>query len=296
MTIILSLAAHDEERWAAGPQGLFQVNHEGLEPVPQPQERLFCVASLGDRILVGGAPHGVAYLHEAAEGWQAAWMDEGSAAVLCMAPAPDFVDSGLLLVGSEGDGILRSSDRGRRFSPLNFGLRSYTALAIEWAPPSPDNAQWPHREFVFAGTEEGIYRSPAGGRGWSRSRCDEAPYQAIAVSPHFHRDGLVLAGTDGSGLRRSQDGGRSFESVEGAPQQVNALHALEDGWLLSDETQIWHSQDGLTWEPVAGSTAALVFLSTESGLMTGTETGVRLLDENRFGTLHHYAGPELSVQ
>ena len=291
MSIILSLSKYEGSIWAAGPYGLFAVGEEELTPTPQPQERLTTACSLGDRIFTGGAPFGVAYLLETAEQWQAAWQEGTDSAVLAFASAPDYDDSGLILAGSEGDGVLRSRDRGLRWMPSNFGLRNLTVLTLAWAPPMDEDA-WPRWQVVFAGTEEGIYRSPNAGLGWKRSESEDAAYQTVAVAPDVHCSGLVLAGTETDGLWRSTDGGRSFAAVEGAPEQVNALIALAEGsessapaaggkpvnWLLSDDTQLWCSHDGTAWSPIADSSAALCLLEVDGRIYGGGENGVNVLN------------------
>lgn len=290
MSIILSLSEYEGSIWAAGPYGLFAVGADELTPTPQPQERLTAACALGDRIFTGGAPFGVAYLLETAEQWQAAWKEGAEAAVLTFATAPDYDDSGLILAGSEGDGVLRSRDRGFRWMPSNFGLRNLTILTLAWAPPMGEE-DWPRWQVVFAGTEEGIYRSPNGGLGWKRSESADAAYQTVAVAPDVHCSGLVLAGTETDGLWRSTDGGRSFAIVGGAPEQVNALIALPDGsegscadaggapvnWVLSDDSQLWRSHDGAAWTPVADSDAALCLLESDGQIYAGGENGVTVL-------------------
>ena len=94
------------------------------------------------------------------------------------------------------------------------------------------------------------------------------------------------------GLWRSKDGGRSFDAVDEAPEQVNALIALANGtesastgkgggsagWLLSDDTQLWSSQDGSAWSPIEGSTPALCMLEKEGSIYVGGENGVTVLN------------------
>lgn len=277
MTIILSISAQGAQRWAAGPYGLFALQEDALVPTSQPMERLVVCSAISDRLLVGGEPHGIAYLYRSGQEWQASWMGGATEAALCLAPHPDVFHTAVLLAGTEGGGILRSTDRGHRWAPCNYGLRNYTVLSLAWAPLDPA-ARWPGREHVFAGTEEGIYRSPSGGRGWKRSDSPDAAYQSIAISPTFHNDGLVLAGTEEQGLWRSADSGLTFTLVSGAPERINSLAALDGGWLLSDEEQLWRSTDGLSWQPVAGSEPALVLTPTAEGILAGTENGVQLLD------------------
>jgi photosystem II stability/assembly factor-like uncharacterized protein len=292
MAIILSISESNQARWAAGPNGLFRVESGQLTPVPQPMERLASVLALQNRLLVGGAPHGVAYTADQGENWQAAWMSGCQSPVLVIAADVDVANSGVVLAGTEGEGILRSTDRGGYWFPCNYGLRNYMILSLNWAPPAPLK-QWPRREVVFATTEEGIYRSPNAGRAWKRADCPDAVYQIVAVSPQYHRDGVVLAGAEDEGLWRSSDGGRSFARVAGAPSQVNALCAWEGGWLLSDIEQLWSSVDGEEWQPVDGSAPALVLRKTEEGILVGSENGVIVLDPGNFEPLTQFAAPEL---
>ena len=74
--------------------------------------------------------------------------------------------------------------------------------------------------------------------------------------------------------------------MKDAPEQVNALLALSNGsggggsanWLLSDDTQLWSSQDGSAWSLVEGSTPALCMLEVGGSVYVGGENGVTVLD------------------
>ncbi|MBX3054214.1 MAG: hypothetical protein KF753_22265, partial [Caldilineaceae bacterium] len=128
MAIILSISAQGEQRWAAGPYGLFSLEEGELLPLSQPMERLILCTAIHDRLLVGGAPHGIAYQYLGGDEWQAAWLGGATEAALCLAPHPDVFRTAVLLAGTEGDGVLRSTDRGHRWTSCNFGLRNYTIL------------------------------------------------------------------------------------------------------------------------------------------------------------------------
>jgi hypothetical protein len=220
MPIILSLSQHNGELWAAGPEGLFRVDDGELVNLLQPQAELACCAVTDTHVLVGGAPHGVAFTADKAN-WQAAWMDGVPGPVLCMAVDPRVEETGVVLAGSMEGGVLRSHNRGRTWNVCNFGLQDFVVLAMAWAPPAPAD-RWPRWEVVFAGTESGLYRSPNGGRGWRRVDGLDVVAQVIAVAPDFHENGLVLVGTEESGLWRSADGGHSFARVDGAPERIDA--------------------------------------------------------------------------
>ena len=143
-----------------------------------------------------------------------------------------------------------------------------------WAPIMPAD-RWPQWEVVFAGTEDGGYRSPNGGRGWKRSEGIEGVVQVLAVAPDFHNSNVVLAGTEAQGLWRSTDSGRTFQPVAQGPTRVDALTATATGWLLSDEQGLWHATDGEHWTQVNDSKPALTLFRTDEGVWAGGEDGAR---------------------
>lgn len=278
IVLSLSLSQLDETLWALGPEGLFQLVDGDLMAVPQPDMQPACCLAVGERLLVGGATHGVAYA--GADGaWQASWMDGVQASVVCLAADPNQAHSGVVLAGSAGGGILRTTNRGRHWSVCNFGLFNFDVLCMAWAPLQPAG-QWPPLQAVFAGTEGGVYRSPNGGRGWKQSAGLHMPVISLAVAPDFHRNGVVLAGTEGEGLWRSEDGGFTFAPVPGAPDVVNALAIWAEGWLLSDAEGIWRSADGVTWLRVDSVGPAFTLLSTPDGLLAGGMDGIFWVDKH----------------
>lgn len=272
MPIVLSLAYSNDTLYAAGPEGLFQLEGSELVPIPQPQSELACCAAVNGRLLVGGLPHGVAFTL-ANQSWQAGWMDGVAESVYCIAPDPRVDLNGVLLAGAAGGGILRTHNRGVTWSVCNFGLQEFNVLTVAWAPQAPEQ-QWPRWEMVFAGTEHGVYRSPNGGRGWKRSEGVEGVVQSIAVAADFHESGVVLAATESNGLWRSTDLGRTFARVENAPSQVNVVIATEQGWFLSDAQGIWRSSTGVEWQKVAGLPPALSLLAADDQVWGGGESGV----------------------
>ncbi len=278
MPILLSLSSQAGRLWGAGPEGLFAITttDNALQPVPQPHQFPACCLATEGRLLVGGAPLGVAFTLDEAASWQASWMDSVDARVVALAADPRVQETGVLLAGSEGGGVLRSLDRGRSWMAANYGLHNYQVLALAWAPPAPAGA-WPAWEVVFAGTEDGLYRSPNGGRAWKRSEGVHGVVLTIAAAPDFHSSGVVLAGAEENGLWHSTDGGHCFTPVAGAPQQINALAANAGGWLLSDSESLWRSSDGLHWTRMEGSEPSLALLSTAEGVLAASAEGVALV-------------------
>ncbi len=278
MPLILSLAQLNvpagSETLAACPEGLFRVEADQFVPVAQPQVNLYCCAASGGRLFVGGLPHGIAYSDDAGASWTACWLDGVEAPAVCIAPDPR--GNGGLLAGTEGGGILHSSDTGASWTVGNLGLRSFNVLALAWAPPTPDN--FPAWETVFAATDEGVYRSPNGGLGWRRCAGVQGVVQAIAVSPNWANDGVVIAGTEASGLFYSADKGHHFAPVDQAPQQIDALATTATGWLLTNDAGLWASADGWQWALIDASIPALVLLAAADVVLAGGEFGLKRVD------------------
>ncbi len=280
MPIILSLTATgpapDAPLYGAGPDGLFRFEEGNAVAEAQPMSSLYCCACVagmtGPVLLTGGAPHGAAY-RDPSGAWQGGWMDYSDAPMLQIAPAPHAEQSGVLLAASDGAGILRTTNRGQTWALCNYGLHDFTVLALAWAPPAPAS-QWPSFEVVFAGTEQGLYRSPAAGLGWQQVAGVADAIQALAVSPNFHVDGTVLAGGEAGGLLRSTDGGRSFAHMEGFTARVDALLALRaGGWLAATPAGLYASDDAHMWQLLPGTPPALCLLETSAGVVAGGEFG-----------------------
>ncbi len=97
-------------------------------------------------------------------------------------------------------GIYRSNDSGRAWTKLRgIPASSRRTRAFAQDPARPER--------LFAGTTEGLWLSEDGGRSWEPRTGREMVVNALAVLP----GGRVLIGTDGAGVLKSLDGGRSFE-------------------------------------------------------------------------------------
>ena len=175
--------------------------------------------------------------------------------ITCVAFSPNFERDGVILLGTDGDGIWRSQDDGRHWTEVNFGLWDLTTLALACAP------EWGRREYVFAGTTDGVYRSHNGGRAWKAANADleGMAASALAISPNFSEDRTVYAGTEESGIYRSTDAGETWVHVsEGLTDLgVNALwtsprFATDRTLAAGTANGVFHSDDGgQRWAQVA---------------------------------------------
>ena len=96
-------------------------------------------------------------------------------------------------------GIYRSSDAAARWSKVR-GIPSSSRRTRAFSQ-SPDN-----QKLLFAGTVEGLWMSEDAGVTWRLGTQKELVINSIVSLP----GGIVLLGTDGAGVVRSIDGGRSW--------------------------------------------------------------------------------------
>lgn len=165
----------------------------------------------------------------------------------CLAATLGLAEDGVVLAGTETDGLLRSEDGGSSWSGANAGLLDLDVTAVALSPA------FARDRTAFAGTASGLYRSRNGGRAWRLVELGpEAPtVQSLAVSPVFEDDGLVVAGTERDGLFRSDDGGQHWEPVAAFPEPCVTCLAF--------------AQDTGSRSAVAAGTAAGVAVSHDGG-------------------------------
>jgi photosystem II stability/assembly factor-like uncharacterized protein len=99
-------------------------------------------------------------------------------------------------------GIQVTHDRGATWSDASAGLHRKYSQAIR--------VDSQHAGVLIAGNEEGVFRSPDGGKTWKLAGA--AGYQVMHVEQSPHNPCYWLASTQGGGLFVSTDCGVSFES------------------------------------------------------------------------------------
>ncbi len=279
--------------WLCSPAGLFYEEndqfHQQLDGLPF--RSASAVFTLGKTIFAAGHPNHVVYSPDGGRHWFSSRVEPIVSAITCFAASPNFAHDATLLAGSDGDGILRSTDGGTSWQLSNFGLRSLHVLALAFAPlgeyqARPGRAAYRY-EMVFAATEEGVYLSPNAGRAWkfASKGMPNVPTLSLLVSPDFQRrptpsgshfTGALFAGTDGAGLYRSQDGGQYWTALPTFPADatVNALMLDRRGRLLAGtgEHGILASADwGETWLPLLETKDVILCLAEHGGrLLAGT--------------------------
>lgn len=186
------------------------------------------------------------------------------APVTCIASSHKFDRDGTALAGTEGGGVWRTEDGGKRWLPANFGLVDQSVQVLLCAP------DWSRQEVTLAGTAEGLFRSTNGGRAW---REVDWPFSDMAISaltavPEQMGDGLFYAGSEEGYIYVSPDGGRGWNRLvaPSAASPVNALYAVPgtNGQVILAGTTdgIFLSEDGGSqWRLVCAELGAVLSLA-----------------------------------
>jgi photosystem II stability/assembly factor-like uncharacterized protein len=170
--------------------------------------------------------------------------------VYSIAASPNFAEDGVCFAARQS-GLYRSEDAGASWTPAYDSLNLETALPTMVVAVSPN---FTSDRRVFAGVAGGVMRSVDAGQTWEGVLLPEPPpiVSALAVSPGFDRDAILLAGTLEDGVFRSADrGGRWARWNFGLLDLQVYCMALSPGFA-DDET---------------------VFVGTETGIFRSTNGG-----------------------
>lgn len=140
-----------------------------------------------------------------------------------------------LCFAARADGLLRSTDGGVSWEPAYTGLNIEGPLPTTSVVISPD----PTRDrAVIAGVSGGVVYSTDGGATWQPASLASPPptVSALAISPDFVADGVVLAGTLEDGVFRSADRGSRWVAWNFGLLDLNVLCLAISPAFASDET------------------------------------------------------------
>ena len=231
--------------------------------------------------LFAGVPGHVMRSEDGCKSWMAIPLPYDSSIPTALAISSGFAKDGILLLGTNEDGVLRSADRGRTWATWNFGLVDFNVLCLAISPA------FDRDDTVFAGTGSGLFISQTGGKAWKELKLP-AGYVAVlslAISPNFDSDGILLAGTESGGLWMTQDRGLSWQrlgenEIQGMVNQVilDPQYPTGKGFFVLHENSVLHSTDaGKTWtgllEGEIASLAAIPGGTAEQSLWVGLVDG-----------------------
>ena len=170
-----------------------------------------------------------------------------------------------ILVGTVGQGVMRSTDTGEAWQRVNVNQGLHSDALVR------SLVSVPHRpEVVFAGTDKGLYRSEDAGHKWRLVDSPLSDYYVWTLSIDPEEPGTMFAGTGTptpAALFRSTDGGASWEQrpVEIAKECQNVGTPRVTGiaidpvnrrsiWMGLEVDGVRHSIDGGdTWVAVNGA-------------------------------------------
>lgn len=170
-----------------------------------------------------------------------------------------------ILVGTVGQGIMRSPDGGETWRRVGIGQGMHSDALVRALVNDPRQP-----EIAYAGTDKGLYRSPDAGETWTLLDAPLREYAVWALTIDAHEPDVMFAGTGTptpSTLYRSGDGGMSWEqcAVEIAKECPNvgvpritgiAIDPLErrNIWVGIEVDGVRHSKDGgRTWTTINGA-------------------------------------------
>ena len=176
--------------------------------------------------LVGTVGTGIWTSADGGESWRRPSGVWNETQVFAIAPHPN--ESDLILAGAN-DGIYRSVDRGNTFEPVDSPLSGRAIWSVAFDPVDPDT--------VFAGGRRpaAVFRSRDRGAHWEElntvfaAECPAVRFPrvlSLAVDPRDHR--VVWAGAEVDGVRRSLDGGDTWETIGAAETPGNIGRELND--------------------------------------------------------------------
>ena len=176
-----------------------------------------------------------------------------------------MTDVKTILVGTVGQGIMRSADGGENWGRIGIGAGLHSDAMVRTLLNTPTSP-----EIIFAGTDKGLVRSDDAGKTWHQADSPMNDYTVWALAADPGDPNLMFAGTGTptpAALFRSSDSGKTWEksSMEAAAECPNvgvprvtgiavAPMTHNDVWVGLEVDGLRHSSDGGdTWETINGA-------------------------------------------
>jgi photosystem II stability/assembly factor-like uncharacterized protein len=280
--------------YATACSGIYRSDERGdrwtkLQGIPYSSRRTRAFAQSPDdpNVLLAGTTEGLFISEDGGESWRRATRKELVINAVVTQPG------GAILLGTEGAGVLRSSDQGRTWVTSNTGFSERFVFKVlfdeagrrivvaVWGPPhyggvfvSPTvGGPWVHlgegldgRQVLslavlgptlLAGTDDGIYARGRDDDAWVRLRAGaEDARPRVTELLALPRDRIIAATP--RGVLRSSDGGRSWtETVLGGGGEVSGLAASPadpDRIVAATQAGFFRSENaGATWTRISGA-------------------------------------------
>ena len=224
-----------------------------------------------DHLVVAGSQAGIFISLDEGESWQISSLPRTSSAIQSLAFSPDFGRDGIILAGTEEDGVLFSEDRGYHWSTRNFGFLDACVYVVAISPSFPSD------EIAFAGTNTGLYYTYNSGRAWRELPfpSDTGPILSLGLSPSFDEDGTIFVGTEEGGLLYSTSKGKSWHLLTTPGTMINAIqvspdYKLNHTLIISTEEGVFISKDrGSHWQKLFEIEGISCLASSENILLIG---------------------------
>ena len=247
--------------WVASLAGLFCQTASRWRSMNQqlPIAYVDQVIAIGDTLFVCGEGK-VLRSSNQGKSWHRCLIEQTDEAVYKICASPTYAHDRVILAGS-GAGVLRSTNGGKHFELVNFGLEEPMSMAVAVAPT------WGKRNAIaFAFSPAAVYQSPNGGRAWRKGTIPPQYsghlIHTMAVSPQFETDQTVFIGlmSEAKPLTAESAGGaENFQDVAADHHEV--LISADGGQTFAPFLQ--------KFEPIISLTCP-----TDGVLMIGTLDGL----------------------
>lgn len=227
--------------------------------------------------------------------------------VYALACSPNFSEDGLCYA-ARSTALFRSEDGGVNWRLAYTGLEPGTELPTTTVALSPTFAK---DSSLFAGVTGVVMRSSDAGETWHYSPLATPPpiIAALAVSPNYDMDGVLLVGTMEDGLYRSEDRGTRWMACNFGLTDLSVLSialspafAADDTAYVGTESGVFYSTNGgRAWKesgfPVDGAPVLCLAISPDHGkdgvLWAGTESSGVFKSEDRGKHWRHLASDQV---
>jgi photosystem II stability/assembly factor-like uncharacterized protein len=219
-------------------------------------------------------------------------------ALACIARCDEQTPSRICFA-ARGSGLYRSDDGGESWTYLYTSLELTSPLPTTSVVLTPGCAGGEQDQSagyeIFAGVPGGVLRSSDGGESWAATILDNPPpaVSALAISPNFAEDGVLLAASTEDGIFRSATRGTHWARWNFGLLDLNVFclaispgFAQDETLLAGVETGVFRSTNGgrawrevdlsVGYEPVV-SLALSPRYPEDGKIFVGTETQGLLL-------------------